>query len=203
MFEEFLSKFHVTQEISQDTSIRFENPDLQIVISELGGKVFNNGLYRVFPAEQIEMRTRELLMQFPRAKEIAIVFGCDWEGRYFTTSLDDMIDGHATTMLVSFDTNEVFCIDRTLIDFHNLELTGNPDASLDYPLYQEWRKTDSEPIDMNECIGFKVPLCLGGQDTVENLGRTDLSVCRDLTAQIWVAIHDLPEGASVDQFRIE
>ena len=71
-------------------------------------------------------------------------------------------------------------IPANVFDFHNIELVEFSDDCLAKPFYLQWTDFDNSPIAYSECIGYKIPLFLGGDDTLENLERTNLDVYLDL-----------------------
>jgi hypothetical protein len=52
---------------------------------------------------------------------------------------------------------------------------------------------------MGHCVGFRSPLFLGGQDSVDNLELTDLDVYWSLSGQLRLATQDLDEGTVIDE----
>ena len=53
------------------------------------------------------------------------------------------------------------------------------------------------PLKADECVGYRVPLFLGGQDVVDNLEVSDLGVYWSLCAQLRQGTRDLPTGTSI------
>jgi hypothetical protein len=47
-------------------------------------------------------------------------------------------------------------------------------------------------INYKECIGYKVPLFLGGKDTTDNFEIADLEVYWEITCQLYHQVKDLP-----------
>jgi len=73
-----------------------------------------------------------------------------------------------------------------LTEFHEDELVQEAHAALAEPFYREWRAEsgDDVPLGPGECVGYRVPLFLGGKDEVDNLERTDAEVYWSLTGQM-------------------
>ncbi|MDO4559040.1 MAG: DUF1851 domain-containing protein [Planctomycetia bacterium] len=139
---------------------------------------------------------------FPRAAGRIIPFGCSWIGYYYALDLQQNCNGHHGCALLLFSHNKAVGAPMSVADLHR-KMVVNTNGILEYELYRQWREKDQEPIAPNECVGFKVPLCLNGKFAVDNLERSDLSVYIGLTTQIWEAIRNLPEGTRVDQIRFE
>ena len=53
------------------------------------------------------------------------------------------------------------------------------------------------PLDMRECVGYRVPLFLGGTDDVSNLERSDLAVYWSLCGQLRTRTVELPPGTAI------
>lgn len=51
-------------------------------------------------------------------------------------------------------------------------------------------------------FSFITPLCLGGEDSVDNLEASDPVVTVSLLGQIHDRIRDLPEGAPLTDFKL-
>lgn len=81
---------------------------------------------------------------------------------------------------------EVLEVPASLRSFHEEELIEFHGAALASTFYEEWRSVsgDAEPLSLTECIGYKVPLFLGGEDADHNVERTDAEVHWTLTGQL-------------------
>ncbi len=65
--------------------------------------------------------------------------------------------------------------------FHNEELVDYRNEALAAEFFVQWRSTHvgAGPLNAADCVGYKVPLFLGGADAVENLELTDFEVYWD------------------------
>jgi hypothetical protein len=54
-----------------------------------------------------------------------------------------------------------------------------------------------------QCLGWKTPPVLGGEESAENLEPTDVSVHFGILGQIHEQVKDLPPGAEIGEIRIE
>ncbi|WP_431278627.1 T6SS immunity protein Tdi1 domain-containing protein [Leifsonia poae] len=61
------------------------------------------------------------------------------------------------------------------------------------------RQPSISPLAFDECVGYEVPLFLGGGDEIDNLQVADMEVYWTLTGQLRVATHDLRPGRSVSE----
>jgi hypothetical protein len=55
----------------------------------------------------------------------------------------------------------------------------------------------SVPLGFDQCVGYDVPLFLGGADTIENLHVEDIDVYWSLTAQLRAATRNVPPGTPI------
>jgi hypothetical protein len=69
----------------------------------------------------------------------------------------------------------VFEIDESFIDFFNIDLVDGPDMFLATDLFRAWQAACGGIPGTDECVGFKVPLFLGGTGAATNLELTDLA----------------------------
>jgi hypothetical protein len=53
------------------------------------------------------------------------------------------------------------------------------------------------PLKASECVGYDIPLFLGGADEVPNLTRTDMGVYWSICGQLRNGTRNLPAGATI------
>jgi hypothetical protein len=75
------------------------------------------------------------------------------------------------------------------------------DAALATEFFEAWSAANavSMPLGPDQCVGYKVPLFLGGQDVVENLELTDLDVYWSISGQLRHGALSLPPGTSINE----
>ena len=59
------------------------------------------------------------------------------------------------------------------------------------------------PLRHDQCVGYKVPLILGGRDEVDNLEVTDMEVYWSLSAQMSSQVAEAPTGTPIRGVSIE
>jgi hypothetical protein len=197
---EFLKVFHVSEDIGNvpmsAASKLKTDPEFAECIERLGGKSFSGGLYRVFRGDQIEEATRAMSRMFPEFDAQLIVFGCDWLGRHF--ALDRRLKhAQSTVLLLETGAGEAINIPSSIVAFHNQELVNYGDEALAARFYKQWKALHSENIPFDKCVGYKVPLFLGGADTIENLELIELSIYVELCGQLRNKTRFLPPGVSI------
>lgn len=85
------------------------------------------------------------------------------------------------------------------------DLTGPlHDAALAAGFFTEWMRSHPAdvPLKRHECVGYRVPLFLGGKDSVDNLKTIDMDVYWSLCGQLRRGTRRLPEGTSIRELEI-
>lgn len=138
----------------------------------LNGKSFLNGMYRLFKTNDIEKWNIIVEKSFPLYKNRILVFGYDWLGRIFGLN-----NKTGTVLLFEPGTGEVLDIPASFEDFHNIEIVDYHEDSLASNFFKEWfSKNNKYQLKYSECVGYKVPLFLNGDDVIENLEVSDMEV---------------------------
>lgn len=162
------------------------DPRLVDLIAMLGGCVAHGGLYRVHKAGSIVARTKMVEEAMPSMRGRVLCFGGDWLGRQF--ALDNLRSDAGENLVIMLEpgTGEALEIPVTVGRFHDSELVDYADAALATQFYEQWRAAsgDDAPIDDRTCVGYRVPLFLGGADTVDNLERSDIEVYWHLMGEL-------------------
>ena len=153
-----------------------EDSTLECFLNNYGGKSFKEGLYRVFSKEEI-VKWKEIVTEaYIDFKGEFEPFSYDWLGRCF--ALDQRENSSHKGMILMFEIGsaDVLEIPCDLLSFHNDEIPIYADACLALEFFKEWKQVNNMPLEMNQCIGYKIPLFLGGEDTIENLEISDMEV---------------------------
>jgi hypothetical protein len=153
-----------------------ESSTLDYFLYKYGGKSFKDGLYRVFTKEEMVKWKDIITKSYIDFKGEFSPFSYDWLGRCF--ALDQREDSSHKGMILMFEigTADVLEIPCDLLSFHNDEIPVYVDACLAVEFFKKWKKIDNSQLKMNQCVGYKIPLFLGGEDTVENLEISDMEV---------------------------
>ena len=160
------------------------------------GKEFENGAFKVFKKEETEKWNNVVKEMFPDYSEQFLLFGYDWLGRFYAT------DEYENIIFV-FDpsTNDIMDLENEFAFFINKTLLKNANDILALKLYKKYLKKNSKPLFSN-CVGYKVPLFLGGEDSLENFEESDMEVYWSISAQIIAQIREKANGTVVDSFTI-
>ena len=102
-------------------------------------------------------------------------------------------------------TGEILQIPMSFVDFHNSELVDQRDAVVAFTFFNEWiaANPDALPLGPDRCVGYRVPLFLGGRDELANLEETDLWVYLSISAQLLAQTRELAPGTSISRIRVE
>jgi hypothetical protein len=90
--------------------------------------------------------------------------------------------------MLEIGAGEAMEIPAGIVDFHNIELVDYMNDSLSSDFFQEWRSENDIELKYDECVGYKVPLFLGGQDDISNLERINLDVYIGICGQLRMSI---------------
>lgn len=138
----------------------------------VNGASFLNGLYRVFEATEVDKWNKIVGEAFPQAKDMVRVFGYDWMGRIFAVN-----KAQGNTVMLEPGTGEILSVPANVVDFHDVEIAEYPGDSLASGFFEKWYELSGHyQLKHNECVGYKIPLFLGGKDNVENLEASDMEV---------------------------
>jgi hypothetical protein len=166
------------------------------------GCSFENGLYR-FHDRLTGPSAAELVTEaFPQFASRACPFGYDWLGRQFAVDSGRCERGEPLVLLFEPGTGEALEIPFPFARFHE-QLEELREPALAVSFFASWAGANpgSLPLGSRQCVGYRVPLFLGGKDTVENLEVTDLEVYWSLSAQLRQGTRSLSPGTSVGQVK--
>lgn len=164
------------------------------------GATFEGGLYRVHSAATHRTAQSAIDEAFPRHATRLHSFGFDWLGRVFALDNRRDVEGEPGIVMVDWGAGELLDINASFDAFHNQELVHDSDAALASTLWAEWLNhvgDRNSALRHDECVGYQVPLFLGGDDVVTNLEKTDSDVYWTLMAQMIRQVATQPEGTPV------
>jgi hypothetical protein len=143
------------------------------------GKSFGNGIVRIHSKAQIGQAARLIEEAFPECSG-AIPIAKDWLGRQY------VVPGgrRSTLMLIEPGSGDVFEVDCGIEELFNTEMPADPVTYLASDLFIDWTSVSDEVVPCGKCVGFKVPLFLGGAGAVENLEISDEEVYWSLIGQM-------------------
>lgn len=206
-FKQFYNKFNLINDIG-NAGIELKgfeviDDDFRSCIKELGGKTFNKGIYRVYRDDQIAKATESMKKVFPELSKRIVCFGYDWLGRNFAVDIARKEDGKPLILLLEPGAGESMQIPVSIINFHNDELVNYAHDALAINFFKEWQEQKDITIQSNQCVGYKIPLFLGGSDTVDNLELMNMDVYIHICGQLRNKAIELPNGMTIRDISID
>lgn len=163
----------------------------------MGGNTFNNGLYRIHTFRNSVKWSLLMAEYFKEYANKFYPFGFDWLGRQFCLSGD-------TVIVFDMATGEIYQMQQSIASFHDENIVDDTDDIMSINLFSsviELLKLDN--LNYTDCLGFKVPLFLGGQDVSNNYELQDMEVYWHLSNQLYHQIKDLPEGTKIGDIKLQ
>lgn len=201
MLNGFLSTYDLTSGQLRESGAD-NAPTVEQLLARCGGCSFERGLYRIHSDSTSEAATSLVTQMFPAFADRVAAFGFDWLGRQFCVDLRGSVED-PPVLLFEPGTGEVLEIPVEFSAFHDEELVDFSDAALALPFFREWLAASGAGLTFEQCAGYKVPLFLGGADTVDNLEVIDIDVYWTLTAQLWKGTRRLTPGTTIAQLRVD
>ncbi|WP_328472182.1 DUF1851 domain-containing protein [Actinoplanes sp. NBC_00393] len=197
MFKKFLRDYRITDRLD-DAGGEPTHPQLAELFRELGGTTFDDGLYRIHTpvsAAAADALCARLIEDF--VGEV-FCFGFDWLGR--NLALDVSEGGDGLVVIVEPGAGELLEGGVTLSKFHEKTVRKDPTA-LAAGFFAEWRAghPEFERLSFEECVGYKVPLFLGGDDEVHNLEVVPYDVYWEICVQLRTGTRQMRAGTSIRQ----
>ena len=117
--------------------------------------------------------------------------------RQFALNQKRLKNGMYEVLMFEPGTAEVLEIPCSFLEFHNEEVVIYNDACLASDFFSEWKNKKSVTLSHEECIGYKVPLFLGGDDALENMELSNIDVYWEVMINVIEKVRDFPEGTKV------
>jgi hypothetical protein len=206
MFEAFERSFAPDPDRMQETDGALSNltiPGLNELFVRFGGASFNNGLYRIIRASDVREWNARISLAFPNFAKQTTCFGYDWLGRVFAADLERLERGQPGVLMLEPGTGKALRVPANVEAFHDDELIQDADSALAINFHKEWLAGGRAAPAYPECIGYKVPLFLGGADEIGNLELSDLDVYWNLMGQLIEKTRDLPAGTRIARITID
>ncbi|MET4539521.1 hypothetical protein ABIE37_001293 [Arthrobacter bambusae] len=199
MLEIFGKRFDVTDGIPGSPESVGNN--VAYLFGRYGGCTFNGGLYRVHSTESFRKASTMVTEAYPEFGFPLIPFGFDWLGRQFVLDLRSG-DVDPEILLLEPGTGEALEIPRKFSTYHDDELVRDPEPSLCVSFFNEWKSENPADLAFDQCVGYKVPLFLGGEDYVHNLEVSDVEVYWSLMGELRLATMNLAPGTRISGIEI-
>lgn len=151
-------------------------------ISNYGGRAFGNGLFNTFSQENLALWTDIVNRAYPMLKGKFELFGYDWLGRCF--AVDKRSSFRKNIFLFEIGTDDVLMIPGSFTEFINNTMISDADACLAKGLFDEWTAAHNHALSYGNCVSYKIPLFLGGEDDFSNMEESDMEVYWEILIQV-------------------
>jgi hypothetical protein len=167
-------------------------PDADVrAFAALGDAVRLDGAYRAYGEIRARRADEWVAAAFP---EQYVPFASDWLGRLFALDRARPSDEGCLVTLLDGAAGETRETPVGLRELHVRELVDEADAAVALDLFQEWTAGGNRVPGADECVGYRTPLFVGGEDELSNLELIDMNVYWTVTAQLIARIR----GSAVD-----
>lgn len=200
MYEKFLSVFKVNSNppphggVSDVTTLE--------LLQRFGGCSFNNGVYQILSRQSAQEVDGQIALAFPEFSGRVASFAADWLGRVFAEDPERSENGGKGIVMFEPGTAEALEIPCDIVSFHNEELIDYQEEALAASFYQQWLQSGGPAPRSGQCVGYKIPLYLNGQDEIDNLELSDFDVYWHVSSQLIRKTKGIPIGASIDNISI-
>lgn len=195
MFEKFLEAFLQDQLGCLGGTRKVLAPNgkpFSQVLNSLGGGSFGGGVYRVIQIADLNVWAQRVNLAFPIFEERITCFSYDWLGRVFAEDPARLVGGLPGVVMFEPGTGDALEIPSNILTFHDEEILQFGDAALATSFFQQWLKQGGKRPAASECVGYKLPLFLGGKDDVRNLELCDIDVYWHISSQLILQARGLP-----------
>jgi hypothetical protein len=172
-------------------------PGLRELFEAYGGASVGGGLYRVHSPGNLVKWNRIVGEAFPKHQGRVFCFGYDWLGRHFALDAARRENGRPLVLMLEPGTGEALRIPVDLATFHNEEITRYRDEALAAGFFERWIGSGGARPLPEQGVGYRVPLFLGGTDTVDNLELIDLEIYWGICGQLLNRTRTLPPGSTI------
>jgi hypothetical protein len=174
-------------------------PGYAELAERFAGCSFDEGLYRIFDAGGGAKATQLARAVYPGGAQRLYPFAMDWLGRMFALDAERVVDGEPQIMLLEIGTGDALEVPYGLVAFHDDHLTEDPEPALAVAGWGEWSALHPEtlPLPAEKCVGYELPLFLGGQDTPDNMEVSDWEVYWTVVGRLKLRTDGLAEGTPI------
>jgi hypothetical protein len=125
-----------------------------------------------------------------------------YEKRLFVFDRKRVISDELMVTMLEPGTGELLEVPANFVQFIEVELIQHDDAALASSFYREWRSSGGQVPKPNQCVGYGIPMFLGGADAVDNLEIIDVDVYVTITGQLFERTLSLLPGQKISEISI-
>ena len=141
---------------------------------------FGSGLFMVVDSNNLEYFKGLVQSCFSELSDDIRVIGFDWLGRIFVSS--DTSDSEI--YMCDAGSHEILEIPLGIKEFLNNEIPAYPDELFALDFYKEYISQGGTSPSYDQCLGYKIPLFLGGLDDLSNIEQIDFDVFWTIMSQL-------------------
>lgn len=169
----------------------------EAVLAMIGGRSFNLGTFRTFTSEDAVQWNATIGGIFPALRGAIFCVGFAWNGRIIAETLLDRGDIERGVTIVDPGTADCLNAPVDIVTFLNDVLCDGAEDVLEAATYFEWLNSGESPVGHDECVGYDVPLFLGGEASFDNMSISDLGVYWNVSGELIRAYLDGEDGDAV------
>jgi hypothetical protein len=185
---------------------RLRSIDGYVSLAErFAGQSFDDGVYWFHSSVTGLAGQESVAVGYPELADRVCVFAYDWLGRQFAVDFGQSVADTERILQLEPGTGDTIEIPVTFRDFHESELVQHREDVLASGYFAQWKASrgGNAGLSPGQCVGYKIPLFLGGQDAIENLEVSDFDVYWCLMGQLLAKTSSLPEGTRITQVTID
>ncbi len=167
------------------------------ILALVGGRSFNLGAFRTFSTESSKDWNDVISDAFPAYKGIIRCIGFGWDGQVIAEVLRDREDIERGVAIFNPNTAETLNAPVSIVDFMNDMIGDDEEDVLEAGLYLTWLKADKTPVQIDECVGYDVPMFVGGDQSMENMNVIDFEVYWDISRDLIKKYFDAEDGDAI------
>ena len=137
-----------------------------------GGMAFGKGLFSVFDRGDIRYWERIIKKAFPEYEEKFDLFGHDWLGRCF--AVETSREGIEKIVIFDPGVLEMYDVPLSFMDFVNKAIPMSTNDCLALDSFVKWYQNGGCELEYQQCVGYKKPLFMGGEEGLDNLEVTKM-----------------------------
>ena len=171
-----LSKFLKSYGIKK--KIKYTKNFYQDFFDNLGGMQFGNGIFNTIHLEDAGKWEEYLVDAFPRLEGKILPYAYTWEGTFFCVDIRD-----GKSIICDTGTSTCFALPVSMCDFLNNYVANKSADYLNAVEYRQWIAANG-PVPYGFCAGWKIPLFMNGEESMDNRELSDMEVYWGVLGQI-------------------
>jgi hypothetical protein len=194
MITKFLNKYKITDKLNNIKTVDvIDNKFLYDLISNHGGEIFNNGLFKIHTFEMMS-RWTDLISDIyfkDETKGISLYcFASNWQGCMYCINKEN-------NLIIYFDpsTCEFFECEETSVEdfFDSILVEGEYDIIFEEYFEEAKDYMKFGKVNYDESVGHIIYLHLGGEDDVNNLEIVNTEVLWELQIEVAKRINEITD----------